>query len=802
MRISLGWLSDYVTLPQSPEELAQLLTMAGLEVEGIERVGAELAGVVVGQIKESQPHPNADKLSVTRVDAGGAWLQIVCGAKNYQLGDKVPVATVGTRLPGGLEIKLSSLRGVESAGMLCSARELGLSEDAQGLLIIEPAAPVGAPIARALGLEDTVLEVNVTPNRPDALSHLGIAREVAVLSGQKLRPPPPRLSEGVAAASGKVRIRIEDPQRCPRYVGRVVEGVSVGPSPAWMVNRLRACGVRAINNIVDVTNYVLLEYGQPLHAFDLERLAGAEIVVRTARSGERITTLDGKERSLDPDDLLICDRDRAQVLAGVMGGAESEVGSSTWRILLECAHFLPASVRRSSRRHGLHTESSHRFERGTDVEAIPQVIDRAAALIAELGGGTAQQGRVDVYPRPPEPRKVMLRPERVGEVLGVEVPPEECRRILGALGFAALDSSTYLVPPRRVDVEREEDLIEEIARIRGYDAIPSVSPPASARLSAAPREMEVERRIRLAMAGAGFDEVVNYSFVAPEELAAFGEGPAPAALQNPLSVEQSVMRTTLYSGLLRNLSRNLRHQVGSVRLYELGRVYFPDPEGGEGTRPVAREVFVLAGVLFGRREPRAWTAPQEAPVDFFDARGAVESVLGALRVRASFAPIESPAYHPRASAEVRSEGGERLGSVGELHPRVAKRLGVPAGAHLFELDVEALARLAVLLPAYRSLPRFPAVLRDIAVVVPLELGNEQVRKVILEVGAPLVQAASVFDVYAGSPLPEGKKNLAYALSYRAPDRTLTDAEVNEAHQRIVQEVNRRLGASLRGQISQ
>ncbi|MBI3182253.1 MAG: phenylalanine--tRNA ligase subunit beta [Myxococcales bacterium] len=801
MRVSLSWLAEYASLPGSPEALAHKLTMAGLEVEGIERLGEELAGVVVAEVKESARHPNADRLTVNRVDAGAGPVQIVCGASNFKVGDKVSLANPGTKLPSGAEIKVASVRGVESFGMLCSAKELGLSDDASGLLILDAAAKPGTPLARALGLDDVILEINVTPNRPDALCHLGIAREVAVLTGQALRPPAIRPAEGGGRAADRVRIRIDDAARCPRYVGRVIEGVSVKPGPAWMAARLQACGVRSINNVVDVTNYVLLEYGQPLHAFDLDRVAGAEIVVRTARPGERLTTLDGKERALDADDLLVCDRDHGQVLAGVMGGADSEVSSSTRRILLECAHFLPATVRRSSKRHGLHTESSHRFERGTDVNAIPEVIDRAAALIAETGKGTVLEGRVDAYPTPVASRRVSLRHGRAGAVLGAPVPAEESRRILIALGFTpeleSPDATSWAVPTRRVDVEREEDLIEEIARIRGYDAIPSSMPSGAADLKAEPVERECERRIRAALAGSGFDEVVNYSFVAPAELAAFAERPEAIALQNPLSVEQSVMRTTLYAGLLRNVSRNLRHQSELLRLYEIGRVYLRDPEGGAGLRPVAMEVLEVAGALYGRRARRSWTAKDEA-ADFFDAKGAVEAVLSALNVRATFAVADSPAYHPRAAAEVRCESGGRLGSLGELHPRVAKRLDVPAGIYLFQLEVEALVRAAEPVPAYRPIGRFPAVLRDIAVVVPLELRNEEVKSVILEVGAPLVEDAVVFDVYSGKPLPEGRKNLAYALRYRAADRTLTDSEVSDAHQRIIQEVNRRLGAHLRG----
>jgi len=820
MRISVRWLAEYVGVP-SPADLAERLTLAGFEVERIERPGDALRGVVVAQIKESVPHPNAEKLSVTKVDAEGSLLQVVCGAKNYKVGDKVALATVGAQLPNGTQIKQANLRGVESFGMLCSAKELGVSEDASGLLILDSSAKVGTPVAEALGLDDTLLEIDVTPNRPDALSHIGIAREVSVLTGQPLRMPEIKLAERGGAASEKIRIRIEDPLRCLRYGGRVVEDVTVGPSPSWLADRLKACGVRPINNVVDVTNFVLLEMGQPLHAFDLDKVAGAEIVVRTARPGEKLTTLDGKERLLDRDDLMICDRDKPQALAGVMGGAHSEVGPSTRRVLLEAANFQPSSVRRTSKRHGLHTEASHRFERGMDVNAIPAALDRSAALIAELGRGAVLKGRVDVYPKPIEPTKVTLRYAQVSGLLGVDIPAEESDRILRALGFVRAQIShaagsptpseaaagpaiakgetqaVYSVPSFRVDVEREEDLIEEVARIRGYDAIPNALPRGVSELAPESSEVEAERRVRSALSGAGFNEVINYSFVSPQQLAAL-KAPAGIALKNPLSVEQSVMRTTLYAGLLQNLSNSLRHHAESVRLYEFGRVYVPGEARRDKRAPPAREDLHLAGVLFGARRGRTWTAKDES-VDFFDARGAMDSLLTALNIReVSFENAEIPALHPRAAARVRSPGsGEPLGSLGQLHPKVAKELGVPAATFVFELDVQKLYAMANLVPAYQPLWRYPPVLRDLAVVVPIELQNAQVRKLILEVGRPLVEDAIIFDVYTGKPIPEGRKNLAYAIRYRSPDRTLTDAEVNEAHQRIIEEVNRRLGGSLR-----
>ncbi len=808
MRISLAWLAEYVDLGGlSPEELAKRLTAVGLEVEAIERTGGGLEGVVAARIVAAEPHPNADKLSVTRVETGkGEPLQVVCGARNWQVGDVVPLAPVGTTLPGGHRIERAKLRGVESFGMLCSAKELGLAEDAAGLLLLDRKAAPGTPIAKALALEDVLFEVNVTPNRPDCLSHVGIAREVAAILGKKVTLPAPRLPEEGRAAKDAVKVRIEDPERCAEYAARVVEGVKIGPSPLWLARRLEACGVRSISNVVDATNFVLLELGHPLHAFDLDKVAGHEIVVRTARPGEKITTLDGKERDLSTEDLLIADRDRGSALAGVMGGGDSEISAGTTRVLLESAWFQPGGIRRTSRRHGLKTEASYRFERGADPGMVIPAADRCAALIAELAGGTVLRGVVDAHPRKVRAPAVKLRWHRPAEILGMDVGKADARRILARLGFAEKrvekDAAVFQVPSWRVDVSIEEDLVEEIVRTKGYDAIPETLPGSGVDTPAEPAEAQAIARVREALEAAGFSEAVNFSFVAEKEIEPFdqhvvtGDGSGRAlgiGLKNPISAEMSVMRTTLVASLLKNVAYNRRQRVEDVRLYEIASVYHPAPDPRD--RPTHESV-ELAGVLAGRRSPPGWAAGADA-VDFYDAKAVVAQLLESLGVEARGEAGGGAWTHPRQSAILRAaEDDAVLGTVGELHPRAAAAFDLPRGVLAFRLSLDALTARMHLVPQHRPIPRFPAVLRDLAVVVDDAVTAASVEAAVRE--EPLVEEVTLFDVYKGAPLPAGKKNLAFAISYRAPDRTLTDAEADAAHARIVERLRAKLGAELRG----
>jgi phenylalanyl-tRNA synthetase beta chain len=804
MKLSLNWLRELCATDLSADDLATKLTFAGFEVEGREqRTLGPGADVVAARIAASERIAGSDHLSVCQVEDGRGRHQVVCGAQNFQVGDVVPMARPGAVLPGGQRIGRAKLRGVESSGMLCSARELGLSDDHAGLLILPRDTPIGTPIEQALGLPDTIFEVNVTPNRPDALSHLGIAREVHALTGAALRVPRPKLAESGGAVEKLARVDVEDAKRCPRYMARVIEGVRIGPSPLRLQERLRSCGVRPIDNVVDATNLALLELGHPLHAFDLDRLAGSRIVVRRARPGEPMTTLDGKQRTLSEDDLVIADGEKPVALAGVMGGQTSEVSNGTTRILIESAVFDPGGTRRTSRRHGLHTEASHRFERGADEKMAALALDRCAELVAQLAGGKVAKGVIDRYPSPRPPARIWVRPARVSSVLGTDVSAAEVEQRLQSVGLQSVEGDAkrrlWAVPSWRGDLTREIDAVEEVARLRGYDTIPVVVPKAGVGETAAiAPEQRITRAARAALAARGFDEALNYSFASERELLALRPEVKPVRVANPLTVEQAAMRTTILAGLLQNVGRALKHGAQDVRLYELGRVYLPRRSeahpAGELAWPVD-EPRRLGLVAAGHRAPRSWAAPHD-PVDFYDLKGAVDDVLGALDVPGTYAPAEEPFLHPAASAALTVDG-RRAGVLGQIHPRVAQAFDVPATVLLAELDWELLLSQGHALRQSRGVPRFPAVARDLAFVVGADAPAATLLAEIRAVdGNGLLEEVTLFDVYRGAQLPAGKKSVAVGLRLRAPDRTLTDSEADA----LIASVKDRLKASLGAEI--
>ncbi|MCS7275966.1 MAG: phenylalanine--tRNA ligase subunit beta [Dehalococcoidia bacterium] len=799
MRVPLSWLSEYVDITLPVEELARRLTDAGLEVADVVRTG-DWQNVFVGQVVELRPHPNADRLVLATVDLGGERQTVVCGAPNVAVGQKVAFAKEGAvlidpRSHQPAPLRRAVIRGVESAGMICSELELGLSEDHSGIMVLPDDAPLGIPLSSYLG--ETVLELEIRPNRPDALSVLGIAREVAALSGAQVREPPLDYEAHGPPVRRLASVQVEAPDLCPRYVAAVVTGVRIGPSPSWMQRRLEAAGLRPINNVVDITNYVMLEMGQPLHAFDLHKLEGSSIVVRRAREGETLTLLDGSEARLRPDMLVIADARRPVAVAGVMGGANSEVDEGTTAVLLESATFFGPSVRRTAQALKLRTEASLRFEKGLSPLLPIYAARRAVRLMVELCGGKAARGIIDIFPQRHRPSPVHLTAQRLRTVLGMDVPREEVERALSALGFRVgwRRPATYVVTPPywRTDVRIADDVAEEVARVVGYDRIPSVLRAPS--LPPAEREplRELRERLRDALAQAGMQEVITYPLsdretlaraLSPEEM----ESHPPLRLANPMSRELEFLRTTLRAGLLRALARNQRSRPGLVALFEVGRVFLPRPDD------LPREVEMAAGVVAGPR-PDRWGLPRGEPADFFDAKGMLETALASLGIEAQFVPAEHAVFLPGSTAAV-VVGGQQVGLLGQVHPEVARAFEVEGDAYLFELDLE---RLLPHVPGgrlYRPISRFPPVREDLAVVVDAEVPAGAVRSVIES--SPLVVRAELFDVYTGPPVPEGKKSLAFAVTYQALDRTPSDEEVARERRRIVAQLERELGASLRG----
>lgn len=805
MKVSLSWLKEYVPIRLSAAEMAAALTRVGLAVDAVVDRYRFLDTVVVGRVLSVEPLPAADRLTVCRVDTGRGTLPVVCGAPNVAPGLLAPVALPGTVMPSGAVLEAGLIRGQRSAGMLCSAAELALGADAAGVMALKGGLPLGAPLNTALGIADPVLEIDLTPNRADCLSLIGVAREAAFLQGARLTLPRADLVDADDRIRQIAAVTIEAPDHCPRYAARVLEDVAVGPSPFWLQDRLLSVGLRPINNIVDVTNFVMLECGQPLHAFDLDRLAGGRIVVRTAGRGERFVTLDQKERELDPGMLMICDGEKPVAVAGVMGGLNSEIRPDTRRVLIESACFDPLSVRRTSKKLGLGTDASRRFERGVDPAGTVLAADRAAALMAAVGGGRVVGGVIDAHPRPWTPKPIGLSVRRTHRILGTRVPRKKIARLLTAIGFQVesaprQDELRITAPSFRVDVSRPEDLIEEVARLSGFETIPTTYPRLPAGERPAAGRLELRQRIKTVLTGLGFTEVITYSFVharSCDRLRLPDGDPRrqTVAVLNPLAEDQSVMRSSLVPGLLETLRFNLAQQTRRLKIFEIGKVFRPRP-GSD----LPEEPEMIAGLWSGSRDPLSWHA-KETPCDFYDLKGAVEGLLGALKLEAvefTRTPEAQCHYTRPGHSGLILAGGRRIGSIGELHPQVRAAFDLKQTGFLFELDAEALEALLSETRYRMRIPKFPAVVRDITLIVER---SREAREVLAAVGAlnlERLESVQLFDVFSGGAVPADKRSLSFRLTYRSPEKTLEDSEVNDLHRFVTERLLTVFNAALPG----
>jgi len=790
MKFSERWLRQWIDPPVDTGGLVAQLTAAGLEVDSVEPAGPALDRVVVGRVLEVAPHPDAGALTLCRVDAGAdAPLAIVCGAPNARPGLVAPVALPGARLADGTAVGATRIRGQDSQGMLCSAPEVGLGDDAGGLLELDAAHVPGTPLARALRLDDACIALDLTPNRGDCLYLEGIARDVAAINGERVRP----LAVAAVAATCEAAfpVALEAPRACPRYVGRVLRGVDASAAtPEWMVERLRRSGVRALSPVVDVTNYVMLELGHPMHAFDLARLEGG-IVVRSAAAGEALTLLDGSAPALTAEDLVIADGRGAVALAGIMGGLASAVRDDTREVFLECAWFAPRGIAATARRLRLHTDASHRFERHVDPRGQVRAVERATALLLDIVGGAAGP-LVDTVREEllPQAQPVRLRAQRIRRLLGVEPPARDVARILHDLHMEVeQDGAGWRVTPPsfRPDLAREADLIEELARIRGLDAIPDAAPMASLEMAPHPESRADLRSLRRALVARGYQEAITYSFVDARLQSRMEDRATPVPLANPISSELAVMRTSLLPGLLQAALYNHHRQHERVRLFETGMVFRDE---GAGVEQPSR----LGGIVLGEAEPRQWGLPRRE-VDFFDVKADLLALLGARAATLRFVPGEHPALHPGRCAWLELDG-HRIGVLGHLHPALARERKLAAAAVLFEIDLAAVLARAV--PAFRAFSRQPAVLRDIAVTVDESVTAEAVLNCVGQAAGDVLQNLELFDVYRGEGIDSGQKSLALSLTLQAPSRTLDEAEVEACVATILDSLAKHLGAALRG----
>lgn len=794
MKVPMSWLKEYVDIDCLPQQYADAMTMSGSKVEGIENTGESIENVVVGKILKIDEHPNADKLVVCQVDLGDEQVQIVTGADNISEGDYIPVAKSGAKLPGGFKIKKTKLRGIESDGMMCSIEELGLSKEdysnapEHGIFILDKEYPLGTDIRNILGLNENIVEFEITSNRPDCLSVIGLARETAVTFGKELKIPEVQVKEAGENVHDYASVEVLDAELCPRFTARVIKNVKIEPSPSWLQNKLRACGVRAINNIVDITNYVMLEYGQPMHAYDLRQLGGSRLIVRRAKDGEVLQTLDGQERKLDNSMLVIADEQKPVGVAGVMGGANSEVADDTKTILFESANFLGSSVRLTAKKLGLRTEASARFEKGLDVNNAALALNRACQLIEELGAGEVVTGMIDINNCKVPPLQLPLNPDKINAFLGTDIPKEFMINVLQKLEFGVNSNNmTVTVPSFRADVESEADLAEEIARIYGYDKIKPTLQSGEATQGGRNFKQTLEDKIKNCLIGQGLSEIMTYSFTSPK---IFDDLNIPedsdlrkvVTISNPLGEENSIMRTTTMSGMLEVMGRNYNRRIEKVSLFEIGSIYIPK---AIPINELPDEKLMVTIGMYG-------------DADFYDLKGVVEELLYTLGIREydTTPYADNPSFHPGRTAVI-SINDKELGILGEIHPDVLENYEIDTRSYVAVLDFNTLMENANMERQYEPLPKYPAVTRDIAMLVKDEILVKQIENIIKRCSGKLLEELQLFDVYKGKQIPEGMKSVAYSITFRAKDRTLTDEDINAVFDKIVDELKTNLGAQLR-----
>jgi phenylalanyl-tRNA synthetase beta chain len=789
MKITFDWLSEYIKLDLSPDDLVEALTMLGLEVDSVTRSGWDYNGILVGKVQKKDKHPSADKLSICEVDVGSEILSVVCGAPNVDIGQTVPVATVGTEFPGGFKIKKAKLRGVESNGMICSESELGLSDASDGIMVLQTDTAPGTPFRNVVSTGDVLIDVDVTPNRPDCFGIFGIAREVAAFQSQRFSRPSIDIAESDEKIEALFKVTIKDPEKCPRFTARFIRDVEIAPSPEWLQRRLQAIGVRPINNVVDITNYVMMETGHPLHAYDYDLLQGQEIVVQTLKAGQRFTTLDGNQHELNDECLMICDGERGVGFGGIMGGLNTEVSENTRRVLLECAYFNPVNIRRTSRYLGLSTEASKRFERGVDPNGLLYALNRAAHLIAELSGGKIARGVIDVYPREIAPQKIKLRCERARKLLGVDISNRIIRDLLSSIDFSSSGEAELLVtvPTFRPDVTREIDLIEEIGRLFGYDKVPSVTQATVEQTRPINKSLAAARKIPGILLSAGFSEIVTYDILSRRQVQMFLHDSQPIELVNPLSEDFSTLRPSLIPGLLNTMRRNINYGNRDLRIFETGRVFtLEDNEIQETER--------IAGGLSGNTGTTSWKN-KSSRVDIFDLKGFIQYLFTRCKIENWSFEISNHLLLDHV-LDICINGGS-VGFAGQVSETLLAKFDVDQPVFVFDLEFNSIKNGIPWERKFKQLQRFPSVKRDIALMVRDQVRADQLLREIRAAGGLNLRDVRVFDVFSGKQVGEGNKSIAFNLMFYSPERTLTEQEIDAAMGGILDRLSGKFSAKLR-----